>query len=128
MKFKVLNSSTEDVDEKYMNYTNCHLGDGETRELVGLCELFPMSLLEDKCFFRAPELCGDSNNRFLELSSKEVTFAAVRSVVVLGREVFVGKVMVFTDAWETKFYDNALVRGEKKSESPLTYLYQTTKQ
>ena len=111
-----------------MNYTNYHLSDGETRELVGLCELFPMSLLENKCFFRAPELCGDWNNRFLELSSKEVTFAAVRSVVVLGREVFVGKVMVFTDAWETKFYDNALVRGEKKSETPLAYLYQTTKQ
>ena len=115
---KVLKSSTEDVDKKYMDYTNYHLSDGETRKLVGLCELFSMSLLEDKCFFRAPELCGDWNNRFLELSSKEVTFAAVRSVVVLGREAIVAKVMVFKDEWETKFYDNALYAVKRSLRPP----------
>ena len=101
-----------------MNYTNYYLSDYETRTLVGLCEAFSISLLEDKCFFRSPELCQGKNNRFLELSSKEVTFAAVQSVVVLGREAFVAKVMVFTDEWETKFYDNALYEVKRSLRPP----------
>ena len=90
--------TNEYVNDKYKDYDNYFLSDHETRTLIGLCEQFSPSFLEGKCFFRSPELCEGKPNRFLELSSKEVTFAAVQTVVVLGREATVAKIMVYTDS------------------------------
>jgi hypothetical protein len=107
-----------------MSYNNYHLSDHETRTLISFCETFSISFLEGKCFFRSPELCQGKNNRFLELSSKEMTFAAARSVVVLGREDFVAKIMVYTDAWRRKYYDDALY-AVKRSLRPPSPTYTT---
>ncbi len=101
-----------------MDYKNYYLSDHETRTLVGLCETFSPSFLEDKCFFRSPELCQGKSNRFLELSSNEVTFAAAQTVVVFGREAIVAEVMVYTDSWRERNYDDALYEVKRSLRPP----------
>jgi hypothetical protein len=102
---------TEYVDPKYKDYSNYYsLSDHDTRTLVAYCEALSPSFLEDKCFFRNDAYCAgkDTGNRFLDISSKEVTFAAAESVMVLGRKAFVTKVMVYSGSWKRKNYDNPL--------------------
>jgi hypothetical protein len=72
--------------------------------LVAYCEALSPSFLKDKCFFRNDAYCAgkDTGNRFLDISSKEVTFAAAESVMVLGRKAFVTKVMVYSGSWKRK--------------------------
>ncbi|CAB3981267.1 Hypothetical predicted protein [Paramuricea clavata] len=114
----VLKSSTEHVGPKYMDYNNYYLSDDETRTLISFCETFSPSFLEDKCFFRSPELCQGKPNRFLELSSKELTFATARSVVVMGKEAFVAKIMVYNDTWRRYYYDDPLYEVKRSLRPP----------
>ena len=104
----------------YNRYYN--LSEAETRNLVAYCEILSPSVLENKCFF-----CDNDfdSNRFLELSSKEVTFAAVQSIVVLGKEATVAKIMVYPQSWKRRNYDDALyeVKRSLRPPSPVVTTY-----
>ena len=89
----------------YQNYRN--LDNTKTRFLVDFCKLLSPDILEGKCIFQTDDLGGHSN-KFIELSLAKTTMALTTSVVMAGRNVQVGKVMLYTRSWRRDNYDEPM--------------------
>lgn len=58
-----------------------------------------LQILIGKCLFYAPQLCGDRQNEFYELTSVNTQLAVADSIVIGGVRRSVNKIMVFKASW-----------------------------
>ena len=86
----------------YKNYWS--LDEEDTNALLALCLILSPDKLMNKCIFMDEEMCGDMNNRFLELSAVSNTLVVSRSILINGESRTVTKIMAFTRAWLRKNY------------------------
>ena len=56
-------------------------------------------MLSDKEIFHNEELCGDSNNKFFELSVAQTRLAVTDSILIGGQRRQVQKIMLFKLGW-----------------------------
>ncbi|CAF3991187.1 unnamed protein product [Rotaria magnacalcarata] len=77
------------------NYNNWrYLSADEIRQLIALCYVFSPDVFEDKVFFNSPALCGNSSNKFYEISQVRNQLLAVSSIVIAGQSRRVNKIMI----------------------------------
>ncbi|CAF3428789.1 unnamed protein product [Rotaria socialis] len=71
-----------------------YLSADEIRQLIALCYVFSPDVFEDKVFFNSPALCGNSSNKFYEISQVRNQLLAVSSIVISGQSRRVNKIMI----------------------------------
>ncbi|KAK3584339.1 hypothetical protein CHS0354_017509 [Potamilus streckersoni] len=88
--------------------------------LIALCLILSPDELQDKVIFHNEEICGDSGNKFLELSNLQMRFLVTESMVIGGQNRQVRKIMVFRTIWMKKnFIDpmaHLLLRRQQEKE------------
>ncbi|CAF5086121.1 unnamed protein product, partial [Rotaria sp. Silwood1] len=68
---------------RFRNYRNwASLSSEDIRLLLVLCLTLRPDLLDDKVFFHSDALCGDSSNKFFEISQVRNQLLAVQSIVI----------------------------------------------
>lgn len=102
----VLPSLDDDGDFRRLRHYNNHanLTDDEYAKLLAICLLIEPRVLQGQVFFLAPELCGDSNNKFFELSQVSTQFAATDSILIGGVRRRVQKIMVYNERWLMTYF------------------------
>ena len=112
--FKCVCSAIEYTDNDMNRYKNYHnwssLSYNEIRLLITLCYALNPGVFDDKVFFQSDALCGDSPNRFLEISQVSHQLLAVRSIVVAGRTRRVNKIMTYKMSWMRAYYFGPMAR------------------
>ncbi|CAM4751793.1 unnamed protein product [Rotaria magnacalcarata] len=93
------------------NYNNWrYLSADEIRQLIALCYVFSPDVFEDKVFFNSPALCGNSSNKFYEISQVRNQLLAVSSIVIAGQSRRVNKIMVYKRTWMMENFANPILR------------------
>ncbi|CAF3550444.1 unnamed protein product [Rotaria sp. Silwood1] len=96
---------------RFRNYRNwSSLSSEDIRLLLVLCLTLRPDLLDDKVFFHSDALCGDSSNKFFEISQVRNQLLAVQSIVIAGRTCQVTKIMTYKMSWMQNNYLNPLQR------------------
>ncbi|CAF2905950.1 unnamed protein product [Rotaria sp. Silwood2] len=93
------------------NYRNWrYLDADDVRQLIGICYVFSPDVLNNKVFFHNPGLCGNSSNKFYEISQVRNQLLAVSSILIAGQSRRVNSIMVYTMSWMKKNYTDPMVR------------------
>jgi hypothetical protein len=96
---------------RYRNYRNySSLTYNEIRVLLVLCLTLSPDEFDDKVFFHSDALCGDSANKFYEVSQVSHQLLAVQSIVIAGRRCNVKKIMTYTMPWMRYYYFGPIQR------------------
>jgi hypothetical protein len=96
---------------RYRNYQNyASLTYNEIRCLLVLCLTLSPDEFDDKVFFQSDALCGDSFNRFYEISQVSHQLLAVQSIVIAGQICHVNKIMTYKMSWMHENYFNPIQR------------------
>ncbi len=102
---------TDNDMQRYRNYRNwSSLSYAEVRVLVALCYALSPDVFNNKVFFQSDALCGNSSNKFWEISQVSHQLMAVRSIVVAGRTRRVNKIMAYTMPWMHSYYFGPMQR------------------
>ncbi|CAF1043978.1 unnamed protein product [Rotaria sp. Silwood1] len=97
--FSAIEYKDQDV-RRYRDYYNWSLlSDAEQRMVLVLALALSPDEFDGKVFFHSDELCGDSGNKFYELSQIRHQFLAVQSIVVAGQTRHVKKIMTYKMSW-----------------------------
>ena len=75
------------------------LDDDDKQRLLVLCLLLSPDKLTGKCIFQDDDLCGDSGNKFFELSAVRNTLLVSQSILINGRTSTVTKIMTYKMSW-----------------------------
>ena len=92
----------------YSNYSNITIN--EVRQLIALCYVFSPDVFVDKVFFHSDALCGNSSNKFYEISQVSNRLLAVSSIVIAGQTRRVNQIMTYTMAWMKNNYIEPMLR------------------
>ena len=96
---------------RFRNYNNWwSLSFNDIRVLLVLCLTISPDILDNKVFFQSDALCGDSSNKFYEISQVSHQLLAVESIVIAGRRCNVKKIMTYRMSWMRDFYINPIRR------------------
>lgn len=96
---------------RYRNYQNwSYLSSEEIRVLLVLCLTISPDVLDNKVFFHSDALCGNSPNRFFEISEVSNQLLAVESIVIAGRRCRVTSIMTYKMSWMHTNYINPIKR------------------
>ncbi|CAF1458566.1 unnamed protein product [Adineta ricciae] len=97
--FSAIEYTDQDV-RRYRDYRNwSFLTNAEQRMVLVLALALSPDGFEGKVFFHAEELCGDSGNKFYELSEVRHQLLAVQSIIVAGQTRQVKKIMTYRMSW-----------------------------
>lgn len=97
--------------QRFRNYRNWSMLSQQDRKFLWfLVLLLSPDELIDKCFFHSDELCGDSTNKFYELSQIKDQVMVVQSIVIAGQSRQVNKIMAFKTIWLTRYYYEPMAR------------------
>lgn len=95
----------DEINPKYTDFTNHHRLEGDELDaLLLLVLLFSPDELLDKVFFQNDQLCGDSNNEFLELSQVTQSLLLTQNALIGGKQRKVARIMAFKTIWLVKNY------------------------
>jgi hypothetical protein len=96
---------------RYRNFQNwSSLSYNEIRVLLALCLTISPDVLDDKVFFNSDSLCGNSPNKFLEITQVSHQLMAVQSIIIAGRRCQVNKIMTYKVSWMYDNYINPIKR------------------
>lgn len=96
---------TDSDMQRFRNYHNwSSLSYTEIRLLVALCYTLSPDVFVNKVFFQSDALCGNTANKFFEISQISHQLLAVQSIVIAGRRRRVNRIMTYTMAWMRKNY------------------------
>ena len=109
-----MNDSNLNRLKNYERYYN--LDDEEEQLLLGLVLLLSPDLLIDKVFFQSDELCGDSSNKFFEITHARNFFAVQQNILIGGARKRIVKIMTFKTSWLYKNYINPLQEFQRMLE------------
>lgn len=102
---------TDNDMQRFRNYHNWRsLSYTEVRLLVALCYALSPDVFNDKVFFQSDALCGNSSNKFYEISQVSHQIMAVRSIVVAGRTRRVNSIMTYKISWMRNNYFGPMQR------------------
>jgi len=102
---------TDSDMQRYRNYHNwSSLSYTEVRLLVALCYALSPDVFDNKVFFQSDALCGNSTNKFYEISQVSHQLLAVRSIVVAGRTRRVNNIMAYKMSWMRNNYFGPMQR------------------
>ena len=102
-------SYTDNDIRRFCNYNNWSvLSNEDIRMLVVLCHTLNPTVFIDKVFFQSDALCGNYNNRFLEINQVRTQLLAVESIVIAGRRCQVNKIMTYKVSWMENYYINPM--------------------
>ncbi len=102
---------TDNDMQRYRNYRNwSSLSYTEVRLLVALCYALSPDVFNDKVFFQSNALCGNSPNKFFEISEISHKLLVVQSIVVAGRTRRVNRIMTYTMPWMRDYYFGPMQR------------------
>ncbi|UJR38724.1 hypothetical protein I4U23_031389 [Adineta vaga] len=94
---------------RYRNYNNwAQLSNEDIRLLVVLCYTLSPDVFNNKVFFHSDALCGNSTNKFYEISQVRNHLVAVQSIVIAGRSCQVNKIMTYKMSWMQTYYINPM--------------------
>jgi hypothetical protein len=94
---------------RYRNYNNwSQLSNEDIRLLIVLCYTLSPDIFNNKVFFHSDALCGNSSNKFYEISQISNQLLAVQSIVIAGRSCRVNKVMTYKINWMQTYYLNPM--------------------
>ncbi|XP_033750443.1 uncharacterized protein LOC117334756 [Pecten maximus] len=80
------------------------LTETEIDQLTIMCLLLSPSLLTDKCIFHNEEMCGDSRNKFFEISSVNRQLLVSNNIMIGGTQTRVNRIMCFKMEWMVENY------------------------
>ena len=93
------------------NYSNyMHMSINDIRLLIVLCYRFSPDVFEDKVFFQSDALCGNSSNKFYEISQVSHNVLAVSSIVIAGQTQRVKQIMTYKRSWMVNNYMEPMLR------------------
>lgn len=96
---------------RYRNYRNwSSLSYGERRTLLILCLAFSPDEFDNKVFFHSDNLCGNSGNKFYELSEISNRVLAVQSIIIAGQTHRVARIMTYKMSWMQNNYYGPILR------------------
>ena len=96
---------TDSDMQRFRNFRNwSSLSYTEIRLLVALCYTLSPDVFDDKVFFRSDALCGNSSNKFFEISQVSHQLLAVQSIVIAGQRRRVNKIMTYKMSWMHDYY------------------------
>lgn len=96
---------------RFANYSNyMHMSINDVRQLIRLCYLFSPDVFEDKVFFESDALCGNSSNKFYEISQVSHNLLAVSSIIIAGRSRQVKQIMTYKMSWMRNNYLEPMLR------------------
>ena len=102
--FAAIEYNDQDV-RRYHNYRNWSLlSDAEQRMVLMLALALSPDQFDGKVFFHSDELCGDSENKFYELSQIRNQVVAVQSIFIAGQTRHVKKIMTYKMCWMQRYY------------------------
>ncbi|CAF1050307.1 unnamed protein product [Rotaria sordida] len=97
--FNAIEYKDQDV-RRYRDYHNWSLlSDTEQRAVLVFALALSPNELDGQVFFHSDELCGDSSNKFYELSQVRHQLLAVQSIVISGQTHNVKKIMTYKMSW-----------------------------
>ncbi|XP_060573884.1 uncharacterized protein LOC132731687 [Ruditapes philippinarum] len=106
----VLDLSDTDNLARLRNYKQYFsLSEAETDTLVTFCVLLSPDELCGKVIFQDIEMCGNSSNRFYEISMVHKNLLVADSVIIGGRSRAVSKIMAFKPDWLVKYWRDPMV-------------------
>ncbi|CAF3609155.1 unnamed protein product [Rotaria socialis] len=104
---------------RFRNYRNwASLSFEEIRVLLALCITISPDVLDGKVFFHSDALCGNSQNKFYEISQVSNQLLAVESIVIAGRRCRVSQIMTYKMSWMYNYYLNPVQRLASRFSSP----------
>ena len=92
---------------RYRDYQKWYQLSNEEKRLVWLLalSLSPDEFIE-KVFFHSDALCGDSSNKFYEISQVSNQLAVVQSILIAGQSRRVTKIMTYKISWmQNNYYE-----------------------
>ncbi|KAL3863095.1 hypothetical protein ACJMK2_004871 [Sinanodonta woodiana] len=98
------------------NYNAYSLSEDDTARLIILCLLLSPEILLNKCIFQDDEMCGDSENKFYEISAVSNQLLLTNSILIGGQQRAVHKIMTFKMSWLEQHWSEpikALLREPK---------------
>ena len=102
---------TDSDMQRYRDYQNWRsLSYIEIRLLVVLCRTLNPGVFNNKVFFQSDALCGNSSNKFYEISQISNQVLAVRSIVIAGRTRRVNSIMTYKMSWMYNNYFGPMQR------------------
>lgn len=102
--FSAIEYNDQDV-RRYRNYQNwSFLNESEQRTVLVLALALSPDEFDGKVFFQSDELCGDSSNKFYELSQVRHQLLAVQSIFIAGQTRHVKKIMTYKMSWIQAYY------------------------
>ena len=94
---------------RYRNFQNwAQLSANDIRLLVVLCYTLSPDVFNNKVFFHSDALCGNSSNKFYEISQVRNQLLAVQSIVIAGRSCRVNQIMTYKLSWMQTNYLNPM--------------------
>ena len=96
----------------YDNYRR--LDDDDKKRLLVLCLLLSPDKLRGKCIFQDDDLCGNSDNKFFELSAVKNTLLISQSILINGESRTVTKIMTFKMSWMTRYFLEPLKEFQRR--------------
>lgn len=102
---------TDNDLNRFRNYRNwASLTYGERRTLLVLCLTFSPDEFDNRVFFHSDNLCGNSTNRFYELSQISNQVIAAREIIIAGQTHRVAKIMAYKMSWMQNYYYGPILR------------------
>ncbi|XP_021345893.1 uncharacterized protein LOC110445553 [Mizuhopecten yessoensis] len=100
--------SLDDRDEDMKRLTDFEryyvLTEPEVDQLTVVCILISPDLLADKCIFHSEDMCGDSRNKFFELSSIDQQLIVSNDILIGGMQTRVKRIMCYKMEWLMEYY------------------------
>lgn len=92
----------------YQNWRSLSVPD--VQQLIALCYIFSPDVFNNRVFFNSPALCGNSSNKFYEISQVSNRLLAVSSILIAGQTRRVNSIMTYKMSWMTKYYAEPMLR------------------
>ncbi|CAF2038812.1 unnamed protein product [Rotaria magnacalcarata] len=101
-------------DNNIRRYCNCQnwssLSSEEVRVLLVLCLTLSPDVFNNKVFFQSDELCGNSANKFFEISQVRDQLLVVESIAVADQTRHVNQIMTYKMSWMRQNYFDPVQR------------------
>ncbi|KAK3584338.1 hypothetical protein CHS0354_017508 [Potamilus streckersoni] len=90
--------------QRLRDFQNYYLTLDDLERLITMCLFLPPEIFINNCIFQEDALCGDSNNKFYEITQVKHRFLVSGNVVIGGQNRQVNKIMAFKLAWLNNNY------------------------
>ncbi|KAL3863090.1 hypothetical protein ACJMK2_004866 [Sinanodonta woodiana] len=93
---------------RLINYNAYFISEDEKTRLLTLCFLLSPEILLNKCIFQDDEMCGDSENKFYEISAVSKQLLLTNSILIGGQQRAVHRIMTFKMSWLERYWSEPI--------------------